>query len=196
MMSSKVLLLIALLATSALSQSCDITGAWEGELDWGQWDSEHYEDIEMEATVKFKDDGTFTTTGDTWVYTDLLECEVTMSGSGTYNLTSSDELTLTLTECSFSHCSGDNGCAYICDQPWDGSEEIAVTDFSFTSSCDSFRSGHGYFYKKTSYWWVWLLVSLAVVGFIGMIAAVVVGVGFVFWKKKQASTPSFETFES
>eukprot|EP00168_Porphyra_purpurea_P020967 TRINITY_DN9071_c0_g1_i1.p1 TRINITY_DN9071_c0_g1~~TRINITY_DN9071_c0_g1_i1.p1 ORF type:complete len:160 (-),score=12.06 TRINITY_DN9071_c0_g1_i1:106-585(-) len=138
--------------------------------------------------------------GSASVTSDLLTCSFTISSSGTYNLTSSDVLTTT-TACSFSDCSGDTACASICDLPCDDSDGdgTATAELVFTSDCDSFsdEDGDTTFTKKTSYWWVWLLVSLAVVACIGVTVAAVVGVGFVFWKKKQqASAPSFDTFGS
>lgn len=180
--------IVALLLGVALGQTCDIEGKWTFTLSYeGAYGSE-----EGTSTVDFKSDGSYTVDADADADTDELSCEYSYSEEGTYNITSSDEMTLTPSSCEFTNCSDD--CADVCSGTCSVASPSSTT-VVFDSSCDSFHldGQDGIVYEKDNSWG-WLLWALVIAVVVIAIAIVVVAVvaGFVLWKKKQTSANIYE----
>lgn len=190
-MMTKALLLLALMATSALCQTCDIDGNWSSSTN----ETAAGITTETDSTFDFNSDGTYSLTADVTLTTTDTSCAFTVSADGNYTLSESDVLSTTVSSCSISDCDGTDGCSAFCDGDCTTSDVPVADQLTFASDCDSFTDVTGTYTKSGGLaWWAWVLIVLAVLIAIGLVVAVVAGVGFVLWKKKQSA--GYDTFES
>lgn len=203
-MACYVWCLLALFATCAVSQTCDITGTWETTYTVSDLNTT----TESSETIDFNTNGTYVMSEDVTYSFDGLTCTYTVSATGTYSLTSDDVLTTITDECAFVGCDPDTTCGMACKiscnfwgdsmgEGW-GSRNSTVGNSTvalvFTSDCDSFTDGEGdiIFTKEGSNPWVWLVLGAAALASAGCLVAVVAAVGAIMWKKRRQAVPEFE----